>query len=87
MMKVDVLGRKRIVKDIGALRIASSGKQDVKKSPTPEPTPSEPEPAPAPEPAPKNSAEGVHREPEMRITPGPPVSSKAELLERAEKVS
>jgi len=47
----------------------------------------EPEPAPAPEPAPENSTEGVHREPEMRITPGPPVSSKAELLERVEKVS
>ena len=47
----------------------------------------EPESAPAPEPAPENSAEGVHREPTMRIAPGPPVSSKAELLERVEKVS
>ena len=44
-------------------------------------------PGPAPESAPENSAEGVTREPEMRITPGPPVSSKAELLERVEKVS
>ena len=44
-------------------------------------------PVPAPESAPENSAEGIHREPEMRITPGPPVSSKAELLERVEKVS
>ena len=44
---------------------------------------SEPEPAPAPE----NSVEHVHHEPEMRIAPGPPVSSKAELLERVEKVS
>ena len=44
-------------------------------------------PAPAPESAPENSAEGVHREPTMRVTPGPPVSSKAELLERVEKVS
>ena len=43
--------------------------------------------APAPEPAPENSAEGVHHEPSMRITPGPAVSSKAELLERVEKVS
>jgi len=43
----------------------------------------EPEPAPTPE----NSVEGVHHEPTMRITPGPPVSSKAELLERVEKVS
>ena len=42
---------------------------------------------PAPEPAPENSAEGMHREPTMRVTPGPPVSSKAELLERVEKVS
>ena len=51
----------------------------------------EPESAPAPESAaaaaPENSAEGVHREPTMRVTPGPPVSSKAELLERVEKVS
>ena len=46
-----------------------------------------PESAPAPAPAPENSAEGVHREPTMRVTPGPPVSSKAELLERVEKVS
>ena len=45
------------------------------------------EPEPAPEPAPENSAEGMHREPTMRVTPGPPVSSKAELLERVEKVS
>ena len=44
-------------------------------------------PAPAPAPAPENSVEDVHREPEMRIVPGPPVSSKAELLERVEKVS
>ena len=44
-------------------------------------------PGPAPESAPENSAEGVHREPEMRIASGPPVSSKAELLERVEKVS
>ena len=42
---------------------------------------------PAPAPAPENSAETVHREPTMRVTPGPPVSSKAELLERVEKVS
>ena len=49
----------------------------------------EPESAPAPAPAaaPENSVEGVHHEPEMRIAPGPPVSSKAELLERVEKVS
>ena len=51
----------------------------------------EPESAHAPESAaaaaPENSAEGVHREPTMRVTPGPPVSSKAELLERVEKVS
>ena len=47
----------------------------------------EPEPEPAPAAAPENSAEGVHREPTMRVTPGPPVSSKAELLERVEKVS
>ena len=46
----------------------------------------EPESAPAPAAAPENSAEEVHREPTMRITPGPPVSSKAELLERVEKV-
>ena len=45
------------------------------------------EPEPAPEPAPENSAEGMHREPTMRVTPGAPVSSKAELLERVEKVS
>ena len=44
-------------------------------------------PAPAPASAPENSAEGVIREPTMRVTPGPPVSSKAELLERVEKVS
>ena len=47
----------------------------------------EPESAPAPVPAPENSVEDVHHEPEMRIVPGPPVSSKAELLERVEKVS
>ena len=47
----------------------------------------EPESAPAPAAAPENSAEEVHREPTMRVTPGPPVSSKAELLERVEKVS
>ena len=47
----------------------------------------EPAPAPAPAPAPENSAEEVHREPTMRVTAGPPVSSKAELLERVEKVS
>ena len=46
----------------------------------------EPESAPAPAAAPENSAEEVHREPTMRVTPGPPVSSKAELLERVEKV-
>ena len=45
------------------------------------------EPESAAAPAPENSAEGVHREPTMRVTPGPPVSSKAELLERVEKVS
>ena len=52
-------------------------------------TPSEynDEPESAPAPAPENSVEGVHHEPEMRIAPGPPVSSKAELLERVEKVS
>tara|TARA_Y100000310_G_scaffold98052_1_gene95716 strand:- start:5811 stop:6332 length:522 start_codon:yes stop_codon:yes gene_type:complete len=48
---------------------------------------SAPAPAPAPAAAPENSVEGVHHEPEMRIAPGPPVSSKAELLERVEKVS
>ena len=47
----------------------------------------EPESESAPAAAPENSAEGVHREPTMRVTPGPPVSSKAELLERVEKVS
>ena len=51
----------------------------------------EPEPAAAPAAArvanPRREEEGVHHEPEMRITPGPPVSSKAELLERVEKVS
>ena len=46
----------------------------------------EPESAPAPAAAPENSAEEVHREPTMRVTPGPPVSSKAALLERVEKV-
>jgi len=45
------------------------------------------EPESAPAVAPENSAEGVHREPTMRVTPGPPVSSKAELLERVERVS
>ena len=45
------------------------------------------EPEPAHDSAPENSAEGVHHEPSMRIAPGPPVSSKAELLERVEKVS
>ena len=44
-------------------------------------------PESAPEPEPENSVEGVHHEPEMRVTPGPPVSSKAELLERVERVS
>ena len=34
-----------------------------------------------------NSAESAPQEPRMRIAPGPPVSSKAELLERVEKVS
>ena len=34
-----------------------------------------------------NSAEPAPQEPRMRVTPGPPVSSKAELLERVEKVS
>ena len=43
-------------------------------------------PAPAPAPAPENSVEGVHHEPAMRVTQGPPVSSKAELLERVERV-
>ena len=51
----------------------------------------EPEPAAAPAAARvanlRREEEGVHHEPEMRITPGPPVSSKAELLERVEKVS
>ena len=47
----------------------------------------EPEPESESAPAPENSAEGVHHEPTMRVTPGPPVSSKAELLERVEKVS
>jgi hypothetical protein len=27
------------------------------------------------------------QQPKMRVTPGPPVSSKAELLERVEKVT
>ena len=45
------------------------------------------EPESAPAPAPENSTEGINREPTMRVTPGPPVSSKAELLERVEKVS
>ena len=48
---------------------------------------SAPAPAPAPASAPENPAEDVHREPEMRIVSGPPVSSKAELLERVERVS
>ena len=51
----------------------------------------EPEPAAAPAAArvanPRRDGEGVHHEPEMRLTPGPAVSSKAELLERVEKVS
>ena len=46
-----------------------------------------PESASAPAPTAENSAEGAPREPEMRMAPGPPVSSKAELLERVEKVS
>ena len=54
--------------------------------PEPESAPA-PAPAPAPAAAPENSAEDVHREPTMRVTPGPPVSSKAELLERVERVS
>ena len=45
------------------------------------------EPESAPAPAPENSAAGEHLDPTMRVTPGPPVSSKAELLERVEKVS
>ena len=45
------------------------------------------EPESAAAPAPQNSAEENHGEPTMRVTPGPPVSSKAELLERVEKVS
>ena len=33
-----------------------------------------------------NSADSATQEPRMRVAPGPPVSSKAELLERVEKV-
>jgi len=42
---------------------------------------------PVSESAAPNSAEPAPQEPRMRVTPGPPVSSKAELLERVEKVS
>ena len=45
------------------------------------------EPAPTSESAAPNSAEAAPQEPKMRVAPGPPVSSKAELLERVEKVS
>ena len=44
-------------------------------------------PEPAPESAAENSAESEPSEPQTRIAPGPPVTSKAELLERVEKVS
>ena len=44
------------------------------------------EPTSASESAESNSADSATQEPKMRITPGPPVSSKAELLERVEKV-
>ena len=42
---------------------------------------------PVSESAAPNSAEPAPQEPRMRVAPGPPVSSKAELLERVEKVS
>ena len=42
--------------------------------------------APASESAAPNSADSATQEPRMRVAPGPPVSSKAELLERVEKV-
>ena len=44
------------------------------------------EPESSPESAAPNSADSATQEPQMRISPGPPVSSKAELLERVEKV-
>ena len=44
------------------------------------------EPDAASESAAPNSADSATQEPRMRVAPGPPVSSKAELLERVEKV-
>ena len=41
---------------------------------------------PASESAAPNSADSATQDPRMRVAPGPPVSSKAELLERVEKV-
>ena len=44
------------------------------------------EPDAASESAAPNSADSATQEPRMRVAPGPPVSYKAELLERVEKV-